>query len=169
MGIARSLTLTVAKRGLRLLYLSQTAYYQHKFRRCVRERYVYHGYGPYGIKVSAEIWPSVHRDTPLSSPSIYMSAANDLYASDGLSDDDLSDGWDNPRTALWPQAVKLLQVNQAEPCGIILRRPPPVPAPSRSGYLFWEQKNSKTKRPIYFRPSEPNESQYKLSIKFHEE
>merc|ERR1711865_141457 len=112
MGIARSLTsLTSAKRGLRLLYLSQTAYYQHKFRRCVRERYVYHGYGPYGIKVSAEIWPSVHRDTPLSSPSVYMSAANDLYASDGLSHDDLSDGWDNPRTALWPQAVKLLQVN----------------------------------------------------------
>ena len=54
----------------RLLYLSQTAYYQHKFRRCVRERYVCHGYGPYGIKVSAEIWPSVHRDTPLSSPSV---------------------------------------------------------------------------------------------------
>ena len=40
-----------------------------------------------------------------------MSAADDLYASDGfLSDDDLSDGWDKPRTALWPQAVKLLQV-----------------------------------------------------------
>ena len=40
--------------------------------------------------------------------SMYMSAADDLYASDGfLSDDDLSDGWDNPRTALWPQAVKL--------------------------------------------------------------
>jgi hypothetical protein len=34
-----------------------------------------------------------------------MSAADDLYASDGLSDDDLSDGWDNPRTALWPQAA----------------------------------------------------------------
>ena len=38
-------------------------------RRCDRERYVCHGNGPYGTKVSAEIWPSVHRDTPLSSPS----------------------------------------------------------------------------------------------------
>ena len=28
-----------------------------------------HGNGPYGIKVSAEIWPCVHSDTPLSSPS----------------------------------------------------------------------------------------------------
>ena len=63
----------------RLLYLSQTAYYQHKFRRCVRERYVCHSYGPYGIKVSAEIWPSVHRDTPLSSPQyVYVSCRRSL-------------------------------------------------------------------------------------------
>ena len=46
-----------------------------------------------------------------------ISAADDFYASDGfLSDDDLSDGWDKPRTALWPQAVKLLQVTLIMTC-----------------------------------------------------
>jgi hypothetical protein len=43
-------------------------------RRCDRERCVCHGIrnGPYGIKVLAKIWPSVHRDTPLSSPSAHQ-------------------------------------------------------------------------------------------------
>ena len=66
----------------RLLYLSQTAYYQHKFRRCVRGRYVCHGCGPYGIKVSAEIWPSVHRDTPLSSPSVCQLQTTSMHPMD---------------------------------------------------------------------------------------
>ena len=48
-----------------------------------------------------------------------MSAADDLYASDGFlpnADDELSDGWDKPQTALWPQAVKLLQVTLIMTC-----------------------------------------------------
>jgi hypothetical protein len=40
-----------------------------------------------------------------------MSAADDLYASDGLSDDDLSDGWDIPHpypdSMLWQDYVQL--------------------------------------------------------------